>query len=295
MFDRTRDPGLLIQIHIPRCAGTSVGNWMRTAALQGVLAGFRAIYPDFVLENDRDFLAAGLGDPQLTAVTTHNIQKFPLTIVGRHAHYFTILRQPLDHVLSYVRYMRQERAAFDLPAQLGAETRDIAAWLLTRSLGSPFRENPQTNHLALYTWCDAGSRRCDPGAYASWPAADRKAYRNERLDVGKDVLRSFACVGTVERLTETIELLRERSRTFGIDLLPAADMEHVNTTSHDGDDLAWMDASHPLGRLLRESVAVDVELYRFANELLDGVSAGAPKRNRRTSTAAPESRARALP
>jgi hypothetical protein len=296
MTDRPRDPGLLIQIHIPRCAGTSIGNWLRNAALQGVLSGFGAIYPDdFVLENERDFLAAGFADPRLTAVTTHNIRKFPATIAGRNAHYFSLLREPLEHVLSYVRYMRQERLAFDLPANLSEETRDITAWLLGRSLDSPFRENPQTNHLALYTWCAATSGRCEPATYGRWSSADQHAYWNERLDVAKDVLRSFLCVGTVERMNETIQLLRERSHAVGIELLPAEQMVHVNTTSHDNDDLSWTDANDPLGRQLRESLAVDVELYRFANEMLDRVTGGVPRAHRRTSTAGPESLAPASP
>ena len=295
MTDRPRDPGLLIQIHIPRCAGTSVGNWLRTAALQGVLTGFRAVYPDFVIESEGDFLAAGFADPRLTAVTTHNIRIFPPTILGRKAHYFSILREPLAHMLSCVRYMRQERVAFDLPADLGDETRDIAAWLLARPLNSPFRENPQTNHLALSTWCAATSRPCEPETYGRWSSVDHHAYWNERLDVAKDVLRSFLCAGTVERLNETIELLCARSHNAGIELLPAEQMVHVNATNHDNDDLTWMEPNDPLGRHLRDSIAVDVELYAFANAMLDEINGGGPRGYRRMSTAGPESLAPASP
>lgn len=295
MTDRTRDPGLLVQIHIPRCAGTSVGNWLRNAALQGVLTGFRAVYPDFVLETDNDYLAAGFADPRQTAVTTHNIRKFPPTILGRKAHDFSILREPLAHMLSFVRYTRQERAAFDLPADLGDETRDIAAWLLARSLNAPFRENPQTNHLALATWCAATIRPCEPETYGRWSSADHQAYWNERLDVAKDVLGSFLCVGTVERLNETIAQLCARSHAAGIELLPAGHMVHVNATRDHNDDLTWMEPNDPLGRRLRESRAADAELYRFANEMLDRINGGAPRANRQTSRARPESRAPAWP
>jgi hypothetical protein len=293
MTDRPRDPGLLIQIHIPRCAGTSVGSWLRGAAERGLFSGFGTVYTDFVFDNDSDFRDAGFADPRLTAVTTHNIQKFPATICGRPAHYFTVLREPLAHMLSYVRYMRQERSAFDLPADLSDDTRDIATWLLGRSLDSPFRENPQTNHLALHTWCEATSGRCEPGRYGSWKAADQRAYWNERLDVAKDVLRAFLCVGTVERLNDFAALLRERSRAVGINLLPADRMVHVNTTSRDRDDLSWMEPDDPLGRLLRESIAVDVELYRFASTMLDGINAAGPPGRRRTSTLGPEPLAQA--
>jgi hypothetical protein len=293
MSDRPRDPGLLIQIHIPRCAGTSVGSWLRGAAEKGLFGGFGTMYTDFVFDSDRDFRDAGFADPRLTVVTTHNIQKFPETICGRSTHYFTILREPLAHTLSYVRYMRQERAAFDLPADLSDDTRDIVTWLLGRSLDSPFRENPQTNHLALHTWCEATASRCEASRYGSWTATDQRAYWSERLDVAKDVLRGFLCVGTVDRLNDFAALLRERSRAVGINLLPADQMVHVNTTSQDRDDLSWMDPNDPLGRRLRESIAVDVELYRFATTMLDDAIAAGTASRRRTSTVEPESLAQA--
>lgn len=273
-----RDPGVLIQIHIPRCAGTSVGNWLRLAAQHGVLRGFRAVYPEFVFEHEAEFLAAGFADPRLTAVTSHNIQRFPTLICGRTAHYFTFLREPFAHVLSIARYMQAQRATFKLPDDIGNETEDVLVWLLNRPLNASFRENTQTNHLALATWCEATSGRCEAARYGMWSSTDQRAYQNERLEIAKSVLRSFLSVGVVERLHDSLELLRLRSAAVGIELLPAGDVGHVNTTSGP-KDFSWIRPDNPLVSL-RESIAVDLELYAFARDMLGPTTSATAQHDR---------------
>lgn len=143
-----------MHIHIPKSAGTSVSNWLRTAAVTGVISGFRALYPDYVY-TARDLGSAGLDDPRLTAVSSLNIQRFVPTSDERRLHYFTMLREPLPHFLSAIRYMLQGRQLLGVPAPIARTSRDMTAWSLGRPLRAAFRENTQTNHLALYTWCDA--------------------------------------------------------------------------------------------------------------------------------------------
>jgi hypothetical protein len=257
---------LLVQIHIPKCAGTSVGVWLRDAALDGVISGFRAYYPDYVYGPQE--LPAGFNDERLTVATTHNIRRFDPMSGARPVHYFTLLREPVEHVLSAVRYMLQERTAFGIPPDIAQTPRDVAAWVMSRSVDEPFRENAQTNHLALYVWCDATRGRCDPENRRSWSPADRTAYERERLDIAKDVLRSFLAVGTVERITESLELVRRRAAQFGLVLPPADKVQHYNATRIPYGNLSWID-DDPVGARLRESVAVDSELYAFAGKLLD--------------------------
>ena len=264
-------PDILVQIHIPKCAGTSVGVWLRNAALDGVISGFRALYPDYVYaENEQP---QGFLDPRLTAVTTHNIRRFAPMSGDRRVHYFTLLRDPLAQFLSAARYMLQEREAFGVPSTVGSTPRDIAGWVLDRSLDAPFRENNQTNHLALYPWCDATAGRCRPEARASWSPADCAAYELDRLAIAKDTLRSFLAVGTVERITESLELVRRRSAAFGL-RLPAVDkLGRHNVTVVPVGDRSWID-NDPIGVRLRESLAVDNELYVFAQQQLDEARGG---------------------
>ncbi|MGA2393282.1 MAG: hypothetical protein ABSH03_08035 [Candidatus Lustribacter sp.] len=264
-------PDILVQIHIPKCAGTSVGVWLRNAALDGVISGFRALYPDHVYaENEQP---VGFHDPRLTAVTTHNIRRFAPISGGRRVHYFTLLRDPVTQFLSAARYMLQEREAFGVPSSVGWTPRDIAAWVLDQPLDAPFRDNNQTNHLAMYVWCDATAGRCQPEARETWAASDRAAYERERLAIAKDVLRSFLVVGTVERITESLELVRRRSTAFGLQLPPVEKLGRHNVTAVPVGDRSWIE-NDPIGVRLRESVAVDHELYLFAQQLLDEARRG---------------------
>ncbi len=263
---------MLVQVHIPKCAGTSVSAWLRHASEAGALAGVGAFYPDVVFTDDQ-LWQTGLHDPRLTAVSAHNIRRFTASIHGRRMNYFTILRRPLEHGLSILRYLLQERRAYGVPAQVGGGTRDMADWLLGRPIGAFFRENVQTNHLALYPWCDATRGRCDPVNYGRWAAADQRAYERERLDVAKDVLRSFLAVGTVERLSATLEILRVRAAERGLHLLPVDQVPRENVARVPLDDIRWIGAE-PMGRRFLESLAVDAELHVFAGALLEQARSG---------------------
>jgi hypothetical protein len=238
---------------------------LRAACERGALSGFGSFYPEFVFDDD-SLWQAGLSDPRLTAVSAHNIRRFPAEIHGRPMHYFTLLRHPVPHFLSIVRYIMQQPEKFDVPASVNNTSLDVARWLLDRRPGSTFRENTQTDHLALYPWSDTTRGRCAPDRYESWDAADRERYERERLNIAKDVLRSFIAVGTVERLPETLEILRRRSARHGLQLLPVANVPHVNVTHLTVDDISWLE-NDPVGERVYASVAVDWELYQFAQAL----------------------------
>jgi hypothetical protein len=244
-----------------------VSHWLRMAAEHGYTTGFGAFYPEFFLDAEA-LWTAGLHDPRLTTASAHNIRLFVPAVQGRRMHYFTLLRQPRAQMISALRYMLQEREGSDVPADL-VTTHDAAKWLLTGPIDDVTRENVQTNHLALFTWCAATAGRCDPAAPATWTARDRAAYKRERLNIAKDVLDGFLVAGTVERLMETMTLVRDRSGAFGVNLPPVEMIGRVNVTSIPaGDSLAWLD-SDPAGDGMRASVAEDLELYAYANALLD--------------------------
>jgi hypothetical protein len=260
-----------MQVHIPKCAGTSVSHWLRVAAETRLTTGFGAFYPDTDLTEDA-LWEAGLCDPRVTTASAHNVGVFIPTVHGRRMHYFTLTREPRAQMQSALRYMLQERVAFGVPDTVGRNTFDIARWNFARPIGEPFRENPQTNHLALFGWCAATAGRCDPHAMWTWTQHDRAVYLRERLSVAKAALDGFLVTGTVERLSESMTLLRERSLPIGITLPPASAIGRDNVTRPaPGDDFAWLENSRT-GQRLCESIAVDEELYAYANGLLDALS-----------------------
>ncbi len=163
------------------------------------ITGFRALYPgEHVYLPSESWPSSS--DARLVAVSTHNIRRFPPKLGVRRLHYFTILRDPIEWWISALRFFgKLERAAFGVPASVGKASIEVARWLLEQNGGEPF-ENAQTNHIALYEWCDGTRGRVLPECYGSWPKGERAAYERERLALAKTLLQTFITVGTVERL-----------------------------------------------------------------------------------------------
>jgi hypothetical protein len=267
----------LVQVHIPKCAGTAVAFWMMKAAVEGVLAGFGSLYRGQQGEalgafDDETLWAECLNDPRMRAASSHDIRRYPAAIRGRRMHYFTILRHPLANFLSAVRYMQQDRLTFGVPDSVGNSSREMTNWILSRPLGQPFRENNQTNHLALYPWCDTTGGRLRAEEYGSWDPADQAAYQRDRVALAKRILESFLVVGTLERLPLSLGLVRKRSSALGIQLPPVEELGHNNTTTVPLDDVSWIQTEE-LGRRLLDAVTADWEVYEHGTKLLDAALA----------------------
>jgi hypothetical protein len=259
--DGAVDADVLTHIHIPKNAGTSVRVWL----VRAYPYGFGSWYPNYDFD-ETTLAAAGLGDARLRALSTHNIRRFPATSCGRTMRYFTLLRDPLEQFLSYVHYMKQVHAEIGDPAVAARlppdvatiSSRDFTAWLLDRPECFRQHESLQTNYLAEYAWRE---RAADPN--------DDAAYRRERRDVAKQILRSFVAVGTTERLHETLDVLRARSAAWGFALLPADVIGRENVTQTPRDDATWVGEHDAVGRALLAALAEDRALHAFAERLLD--------------------------
>jgi len=256
-----------VHIHVPKTAGTAVRVWLYRAFPEG----YGSWYPDYVFD-ETTLAAAGLRDLRIRAFSTHWIRRFPSTICGRNMKYFTLLRHPLDHVISRVRYYYQMQVdAQKTPAAALGPLRDFAAGWVDDWGNDPFHENMQTNFFALHPWSDlqASKFNCEPDTYRSWPSPVREAYMRERLEVAKDVLRSFLAVGVTEHIIDSLEVLRDRSQRHGFELLPSQELTFENITRIRLEDDSWLGHHDPVGRRILASVTEDEELYYFARALLE--------------------------
>ena len=235
---------------------------MRVWLYRAFPLGFGTWYPDYVF--DETLLAeAGLANFGLRAFSTHWIRRFPESICGRSMKYFTLLRSPVEQMLSQARYNYAPHAA-------SVSMRDFLSRWLDQSHTEPSYENPQTNFFALHPWCDMqGSKfECDPARYHVWLPEVRRAYMRERLGVAKDVLRSFLAVGVTEKIVDSLDVLRCRAAREGFRLRPSQELTFENVTQFQLDDDSWIGEHDAVGRRFLESLTVDGELYGFARRLL---------------------------
>jgi hypothetical protein len=253
-------------VHIHKCAGTSVRAWLYRA----VPLGFGSWYPNYTFD-EQTLHSAGLADRRLRAFSSHQVRRFPSVSSGRRIWYFTLIRDPVNHVLSHLRYWCQVVLEGD-PRTATAGIRDIIEVLLNTPGIDPFWDNIQTNFLARYVWCEGEGATfdCDPETpMSTWPARAQDAYLRARLRIAKEVLRSFLAVGTVERIVESLELLCLRAAPLGFDLRPPREITVENTTLAKPEDRAWIGEHDSVGKKFLEFTREDQELHAFAEHLLD--------------------------
>jgi hypothetical protein len=272
------DEDLLAHVHIIKTAGTSLWKWFARTLAGGHGLVYPSNVPDSYYLDEAKLITSGIGNTAVRSVSSHYFRLFPARAVGRRMRYFTLLREPLAHYLSYCNYLRQIYRDITDPETLAAlppdadrlSAREFTEWVLEQRNDIPFRENYQTNYLTSYVWRTATGRGPRPEEpLPVWDAADWAAYRSERIELGKRVLRAFAAVGVVERMHDSVIALSRRAATWGLHIDPATDVWHDNATPVVQQDLSWIDAGDPVGRRLLASFEDDRTLYAFAETLLD--------------------------
>lgn len=274
---------LLVQVHIPKCAGTSIWYWL-ARTLPGE-HGF--LYPNVPISFYYDLPALvelGLANTALRCMSSHYFRIFPDRVAGRNMRYFTLLRGPVRQYMSFCNYVRKIYREITDPEMLASvppeadrlTAREFTAWMIDRPDDVPFRENYQTNYLASYEWRTRTGRGPRAGAaYPKWSDPDWKAYRAERLTLAKSILRIFVMVGVVERMPESLTVLAQRAAALGLHLGPLDEVGHINATGEMPDaGEEWIGEHDAVGRRLLANLAEDRELYAFAVALLDDTLVG---------------------
>jgi len=253
---------LLAFVHIPRTGGGTVSsaiskNYDRLKSVGNIQKGPEKTRSG--LEN----IAAKLGAWQ--AVGDH----VPLGLFRRYlpadTRYLTILRDPVDRVLSHYHFHAQ---AGDPPGSRGAvKLRGLWEQLLNNErteLGRPddaisLGEDADTSleeglrrRLCIYDNFMTRFLWGGESIYGELPP--------DALERAKENVADLWFVGFRERLDESIVLL---GRKLGIGLMPYY-LRHVSTKRPTIEE-----TSRELRELVAEHNALDIELYRFARELFE--------------------------
>jgi hypothetical protein len=276
-------PDLFVQVHVPKCAGTTVRQWL----LRSHPEAHRSLYlngPMTIVLDDPNLAAQNIADPALRSYSTHYLRTYEPVRCGRAMRYFTFLRDPIEQFMSYQTYVRREYANITEPITrmclppdcADRSSREFADWLLDRTEDYPFRENFQTNYFASIGWRESTGIGPRPSImYDVWAPQEWDVYRRERLEFAMTALRSFFFVGIVERMDAALEVLYRRFTSAELPVLPLPYVETVNETHEFRDDTSWINESDPVGRRLLAALDDDRRLHAYAASLLDeAVSAG---------------------
>ncbi|HEX5725701.1 MAG TPA: polyhydroxyalkanoic acid system family protein [Longimicrobiaceae bacterium] len=225
-------------LHIPKAGGTTLGEYVYNQCRaprdydEGLLnAGVLFVPYGFFKEPDLqvpDYIRPTLGRADLRAVVGHfwfGVHEH----VGRPWTYVTLLRDPVERVVSLYHYLKlDERMSLE----------EFAA-------SPPFKEadNDQVRRIA----------GADPEIGGCTEAMLETAKENLR--------RHFSVVGVTERFDETLVLL---DRRLGWTKEVASYPRNVNPARRPTDSLPSSTAD-----AIRARNALDVELHRFASEWMD--------------------------
>jgi len=245
---------VLAHIHVPKCAGTSF------RILQERYFGPRhvGLYVDdtyFVYKEEtiRGYLVQYSG---MQGFSSHHVRVFPRWLAGRKMLYVTLLRDPVQQLVSYMTHIKKHYSRITSKSLLAAvppdaprlTLREFARWLLTQDRDIPFRENHNVNFFARHS------------APAAW----------DRLEAAKAALEGFFFVGTTERMDESMAKLRALTREAGLDF-PPGHIQVENSSAEYRDDLSWIHSDDEVGSLVLRSVAKDRQLYDWAVARLEQI------------------------
>lgn len=235
---------LLVHVHVPKNGGMTV-----TSTLE---RSFGRRHLSLYLEDPADEqtphrVRAALHEHRdVRAISSHSFHQFPPEIGGRAALYFTLLRDPADRIMSYMRYCQKNWES------LSEEHR--------RGLPEGFRE------MGVLDYIRWQSSRLEAGGGISSNLQCQYFARPNNLRMAQRVLRDFFFVGLTDRMALSLAVLRAKLRDWGVELAePAA--ERANTTK-DYYQRTALETDNPEVREFLARLGDDRQLVRWASQRL---------------------------
>ena len=267
-FGRRREP-ILVHVHIPKCAGTTVSK-MLELAFGALHHNFYPQGPDFTPSADQlGRVVANV--PATKSLASHSIRIFPPQIAGRTALYICFLRDPLEQFVSYTTYIKKNFAGLRpahkilLPPDCDLlSLKEIAERIMTRPHPVPFDANFNTWFLTAAAFA-AGLP--SPLSEAARQRAEA-LYHEIDLQMALDTLSKFLLVGMSDRMDESIELLRYRVKPYGLDL-DGLNAGHENLSRDFIDDISWLNPEDDVGKRVLKSIEKDRHLFETMRRRFD--------------------------
>lgn len=223
----------LVHIHISKTAGTAIRELFQSHYEPAAVFKVEALAIPRAI---RRYLQLGAEDRRRIAYVTGFMPFGFHAAVGDQPRYFTMLRHPVDRVISHYHYVKRNTRAL-LHEPLMREGATLQDYVTTFS-GSSFVNNGHVRYL--------GARKMHPVEHPSEHALERA---EERL------LETYVTFGLVERFDDSLRMLAEAAPW-----IPST-FERVNANPEE----APAEAVDPATRdLIAETNSLDMDLYEKA-------------------------------
>lgn len=238
-------PALLVHVHVPKNGGMTVTSLLEKS--------FGPRHLPLYLEDPSDeqtphrVRAALHAQPDARAISSHSFHQFPPEIGGRAALYFTLLRDPAERILSYMRYCQKNWETLSEGHR--------------RMLPEGFREMGVVEYIR---WQAA---RLDAGGGISSSLQCQYFARPNNLRMAQRVLRDFFFVGLTDRMALSLAVLRAKLADWGIELAEPPG-ERVNATT-EFYEKTLREADDPAVREFLARLGDDRQLVRWATDRLE--------------------------